>query len=44
MRTFILEEMAELLTKYDHTYLDTLPVAFLNVKLDRVQQQLQELR
>ena len=44
MKAFILPEMAELLGNYDVTYLDTLPVEFLHVKPDRVQQQLQELR
>ena len=44
VKAFILAEMTELLQNYDHTYLDTLPVEFLHVKPDRVQQQLQELR
>lgn len=44
MKAFILAEMAELLLNYDNTYIDALPVEFLHVKPDRVQQQLQELR
>jgi len=44
VKAFILEEMAELLLNHNNTYLDTLPVKFLHVKPDRVQQQLQELR
>ena len=44
VKAFILPEMAELLGNYDLTYLDTLPVEFLHVKPDSVQQQLQELR
>ena len=46
VKAFILTEMAELSLNYDNGYLDTctLPVEFLHVKPDRVQQQLQELR
>ena len=44
VKAFILAEMAELSLNYDNGYLDTLPVEFLHVKPDRVQQQLQELR
>ena len=41
VKAFIL---AEIILHFDNTYLDTLPVEFLHVKPDRVQQQLQELR
>ena len=44
VKSFILAEMTELLLNYDNTYIKTLPVDFLNVKPERVQQQLQELR
>ena len=44
VKAFILAEMAELSLNYDNGYLETLPVEFLHVKPDRVQQQLQELR
>ena len=45
VKAFILADMAELSLNYDNGYyLDTLPVEFLHVKPDRVQQQLQELR
>lgn len=44
VKALILAEMAELLLNYDNTYIDALPVEFLRVKPDRVQQQLQELR
>ena len=44
VKAFILAEMAELSLNYYNGYLDTLPVEFLHVKPDRVQQQLQELR
>ena len=43
VKAFILAEMAEL-SLNNNGYLDTLPVEFLHVKPDRVQQQLQELR
>ena len=44
VKALILAEMAELSLNYDNGYLDILPVEFLHVKPDRVQQQLQELR
>ena len=44
MKSSILAEMTELLLNYDRAYIKALPVEFLHVKPERVQQQLQELR
>ena len=44
MKTFIIAEMTDLLKSYNKTYIETLPVEFLHIKPERVQQQLQELR
>lgn len=44
VKSFVMAEMTELLLNYDKTYVETLPVEFLHIKPERVQQQLQELR
>ena len=44
VKTFIIAEMTDLLKSYNKTYIETLPVEFLHIKPERVQQQLQELR
>lgn len=44
VKTFIVDEMKDLLKNYHRTYLETLPAEFHNIKPERVQQQLRELR
>lgn len=44
VKTFIVAEMTDLLTHYQDTYLETLPIEFHRIIPERVQQQLQELR